>query len=61
MFSRAWSAQVGNHPGLTVEESCRRWKKEFGVDMIANKDEIFVEAVFERDEDYTAFVLKWAQ
>ena len=61
MFHRAWIEQVGYLPDLTMEESRQRWKQEFGCEMIsAPSGKILVEAVFEREEDYTAFVLKWS-
>ena len=61
MFRQAWLAQVGSHPGMAMEESIRRWKQEFGCKMITDPDgKVLVEAVFEREEDYTAFVLKWS-
>ena len=60
MFRRAWQSIVGFVKDLTVDESRRVWKETFGCDMITDKDHKFVTAVFERDEDYTAFLLRWA-
>lgn len=61
MFRRAWLGVVGAQKGLPFEESKKRWEQEFGCKMFTDKGNLFVKAVFENDEDYTAFVLRWAQ
>ena len=60
MFRRAWRATHGQKPFLNLEASRAKWKETFGCDMIEDESKKFVTAVFERDEDYTAFVLKWS-
>lgn len=60
MFQRAWVATVGVKPKLSVEDSRQLWLENFGCKMIEDHREKFVTAVFEREEDYTAFVLKWS-
>ena len=60
MFRRAWVATVGQKPKLSVEVSRQLWLENFGCKMIEDNRDKFVTAIFERDEDYTAFVLKWS-
>ena len=62
MFRRAWLATLGPRSGISTEESLELWKNTFGCRMIGltEKGETrWVTAVFDRDEDYTAFLLKW--
>ena len=60
IFRRAWRATHGMNPLLDLESSRAKWKETFGCDMIEDESTKFVTAVFEREEDYTAFLLKWS-
>ena len=59
MFRRAWRGTLGVQ-SLGLEESRQKWLQEFGCKMVEDKDNKFVTAVFEHDEDYTAFLLRWS-
>ena len=60
IFRRAWRETLGQNPFVDLEESRRRWKSTFGCEMIEDENNKFVTAIFEREEDYTAFLLKWS-
>jgi hypothetical protein len=60
MFHRAWKTQIGFNP-LTLEESRKRWKAEFGCDMIIDaRGRYFKYAVFDSEKEATAFILRWS-
>lgn len=59
MFLNAWRETVGIKSGISIEESNQLWLEHFGCKMIS-KGGVFVTAVFEREADYTAFLLRWA-
>lgn len=60
MFRRAWQSIVG-YQNINIDQSREVWLREFGCKMIEDDSYKFVTAVFDREEDYTAFVLRWTQ
>jgi hypothetical protein len=60
MFRRAWLATHGENPFLDLEASRQKWKSTFGCDMVEDETNKFIIALFEREEDYTAFLLRWS-